>query len=60
MTILRNLGYGKNRLQEIITEESEEMCRIIISKEGENLDICALLKYDDILISISKKYWVIL
>ena len=45
MVILRNLGYGKNRLQEIITEEAEELCNTITRKEGEILDISSLLKY---------------
>ena len=45
MVILRDLGYGKNRLQEIIVEEVEELCKIVTSKEGEVMDICELLKY---------------
>ena len=45
MVILRDLGYGKNRLQEIIVEEVEELCKIVTGKEGEVMDICELLKY---------------
>ena len=44
MVILRNLGYGKNRLQEIITEEAEELCNEITAKDGQVFDICHLLK----------------
>ena len=45
MMILRNLGYGRNRLQEIITEETEELCKLISNKEGKVFDICDMIKY---------------
>ena len=45
MTILRNLGYGRNRLQEIITQETEELCKLISRKEGKIIDICDIIKY---------------
>ena len=43
MVILRNLAYGKNRLQEIIMEETEEMCKDI-EAQGVFDDILHLLK----------------
>ena len=44
MMILRNLGNGKNRIEEIITGEVEELCKIMTTKEGQIYDIRPLLE----------------
>ncbi len=44
MTTLRELGYGRNRLQEIIAEETDVLCGILAEKKQEELDLCELLK----------------
>ncbi len=44
MTTLRELGYGRNRLQEIIADETDTVCRILTETEGQATDLHPILK----------------